>query len=84
MGRQLYYFRKDSGLDLDFVIRYRGECTPVEVKATNGNAKSLKTVMQQPERYHVNNAIKMGNFNINRNGKILNLPLYMAFLLDER
>lgn len=83
MGRKLYYFRKDSGLELDFVIRYKGECTPVEVKATNGNAKSLKQVIGHPERYHVDNAIKLGDFNISRNGKILNLPLYMAFLLDE-
>ncbi|MDR4061302.1 MAG: ATP-binding protein, partial [Slackia sp.] len=28
MNRRLYYFRKDSGLELDFVIRYKGQCTP--------------------------------------------------------
>lgn len=33
MGRKLYYFHKDSGLEVDFVIRYKGECTLVEVKA---------------------------------------------------
>lgn len=33
MGRKLYYFRKDSGLEVDFVIRYQGECVLVEVKA---------------------------------------------------
>ena len=36
MGRKLYYFHKDSGLEMDFVIRYKGECTLVEVKATSG------------------------------------------------
>lgn len=58
MGRKLYYFHKDSGLEVDFVIRYKGECTLVEVKATTGNTKSTKTILQQPERYHVNSAIK--------------------------
>lgn len=24
MGRKLYYFHKDSGLEVDFVIRYQG------------------------------------------------------------
>ena len=64
-----------------FVIRYKGECTLVEVKATTGNAKSTKTILRHPEKYHVNNAIKLGNYNVGRSEKILTLPLYMAFLL---
>ncbi|MGP1422402.1 MAG: ATP-binding protein [Prevotella fusca] len=32
MGRRLYYYRKDSGLEIDFVIRYHNECVLVEVK----------------------------------------------------
>lgn len=39
MGRKLYYFHKDSGLEVDFIIRYKGECTLVEVKAVSGNTK---------------------------------------------
>lgn len=84
MGRKLYYFKKTSGLELDFVIRYKGACVPVEVKASDGNAKSLKTVLKHPEKYHVDSAIKLADRNIGRSGKILTLPLYMAFLLDER
>ena len=44
MGRKLYYFHKDSGLEVDFVIRYKGKCTLVVVKVANGNAKSIKTI----------------------------------------
>ncbi len=83
MGRKLYYFRKDSGLELDFVIRYKGRCVPVEVKAKDGNAKSLKTVLKHPEKYHVENAVKLADLNVGRVGPVLTLPLYMAFLLDE-
>ena len=83
MGRWLYYYRKDSGLEVDFVIRYRGECTLVEVKAGTGNIKSTKTILQHPEKYHVFHALKLGNYNIERNGAVLTLPLYMAFLLTE-
>lgn len=81
MGRKLYYFHKDSGLEVDFVIRYKGECTLVEVKATTGNVKSTKTILKHPEKYHVENAIKLGDYNVGRMGQILTLPLYMAFLL---
>ncbi len=81
MGRKLYYFHKDSGLEVDFVIRYRGECTLIEVKAVTGNAKSMKTILRHPEKYHVRSAIKLGDYNVGRSDQILTLPLYMAFLL---
>ncbi len=82
MGRKLYYFRKDSGLEIDFVIRYLGKSTLVEVKATQGNAKSVKTVLSQPQKYHVCSAIKLGDYNIGRTDDVLTLPLYCGFLLD--
>ena len=81
MGRRLYYYHKDSGMEVDFVIRYKGECVPVEVKAMSGNVKSTKTILHHPEKYHVYHAIKLGDYNVGRNGQILTLPLYMDFLL---
>lgn len=81
MGRKLYYFHKDSGMEVDFVIRYKGECVLVEVKAATGNTKSTKTILHHPEKYHVYHAIKLGDYNVGRNEQILTLPLYMAFLL---
>ncbi|MBQ9094430.1 MAG: ATP-binding protein [Prevotella sp.] len=81
MGRKLYYFRKDSGLEVDFVMRYNGECTLVEVKATSGNVKSTKTILAHPDKYHVHKAIKLGDYNIGMSGPFITLPLYMAFLL---
>jgi predicted AAA+ superfamily ATPase len=83
MGRKLYYFQKTDSLEIDFVIRYKGECTPIECKAKNGNAKSLKTLLNHPEKYHVQHAIKLGDYNVGRNGPLLTLPLYMTFLLTE-
>ena len=83
MGRKLYYFRKDSGLEVDFVIRYKGEATLIEVKATTGNAKSTSTILSHPEKYHVKNAIKLGDYNVGRKDKILTIPTYMCFLLKE-
>ena len=83
MGRKLYYYHKDGGVELDFLMRYKGKCMPVECKATTGNAKSMRTVLKHPEKYHVENAMKLGDYNVGRNGHLLTLPMYMAFLLIE-
>ena len=83
MGRKLYYYRKESGLEIDFVMRYQGQCTLVEVKATSGNIKSARTILNHPEKYHVTQAIKLGDYNIGRKDQVLTLPTYLAFLLKE-
>lgn len=83
MGRKLYYYHKDSGVELDFVMRYKGRCTPVECKARTGNAKSMRTVLSHPEKYHVESAIKFGDYNVGGKDNMLTLPMYMAFLLTE-
>ena len=83
MGRKLYYFHKDSGLELDFVIRYKAECVPVECKARSGKAKSLSTVLKNKDIYHVDHALKLTDGNIGREGELLTLPMYLGFLLTE-
>ena len=85
MGRKrLYYYHKDSGLEVDFIMRYKGGCTLLEIKARTGDTKSTKTLLNHPEKYtDVAGAIKLGDYNIGRNGKMLTLPMYMGFLLRE-
>lgn len=82
-GRKLYYFHKESGLEIDFVIRLGGECVLLECKASSGNTKSAKTILKHPEKYHVNHAIKLGNYNIGYANNILTLPLYLGFILGD-
>ena len=83
MGRQLYYFQKTDSFEIDFFIRYKGKSTPVECKAKNGNAKSLKTLLNHPEKYHIESGIKVGDYNIGRGNNVLTLPHYMAFMLTS-
>lgn len=84
MKRPLYYFQKDTGLEVDFVMRYKGAAVLLEVKATSGNTKSTRTILKHPEKYHVHSAIKLGDYNVGRREQLLTLPLYMGFLLSER
>ena len=83
MGRHLYYYQKGESLELDFLINYKGKCCPIECKAVTGNAKSLKTVLKHPEHYHVDQAFKVGDYNIGRNGPILTIPTYLLFMLTR-
>jgi len=83
MGRRLYYYHKDSGLEVDFVMRYRGKCVLVEVKAATGNIKSTKTILRHPDKYHVFHAIKLGAYNVGKVDAVLTLPIYMTFLLTD-
>ena len=82
-GQKLYYFQKDSGLELDFLVRFRSECVAIEVKAKSGKTKSLKTVLKNQNVYHINNAIKLGKYNVGREDKTLTIPLYMGFLVKD-
>lgn len=83
MGRKLYYYHKTDSIEIDFVMRYKGECTPLECKARTGNAKSMQTLLKHPEKYHVYHALKLGDYNVGRDNALLTLPFYMAFLLTE-
>ena len=77
----LYYFAKNSGLEVDFLISYKAHSTLIETKAKSGNAKSSKTIMSHPEHYGETRLIKFGDYNIGFENNILTLPYYFAFAL---
>lgn len=79
-GKKLYYFEKNSTLEIDFFIRYNNEVTAVKVKsADNTKSKSLNSIMNN---YGVKQGIKLSTKNIgyDSNG-VLSLPLYMSMFL---
>ena len=77
-----YYFQKDSGLELVFLVRMYGVCVSLKVKAKSRKAKSARTVLNHPEKYHVKQIVKFGDYYIDRDGHLLTLPSYMQFLLN--
>ena len=83
-GGRLFYYAKESRLELDFVINYLGNSTILEVKARNGNSKSAKTVMAHPDHYGKTHLIRIKDSNISETNGILTIPHYMAHLLFER
>jgi len=82
-GIEPYYFAKESGLEIDFVIAYQGSSTLIEAKSTSGNVKSSKTVMKNPAHYGKTKLIKIGDYNIGQEGDIVTIPHYLTFLLGK-
>lgn len=80
-NRPLYYFHKNSGLEIDFVTKVAGKTALIEVKATTGNTKSADTVLKNPQ-YEVDICYKLSENNIGVSGNKITLPYYMAFLLE--
>ena len=44
----------------------------------------MTTVLKNKDVYHVNNAIKLGQYNVGREGDVLTIPLYMGFLIQDK
>ena len=80
-GRKLFYFRKDSGLEIDFVENIGGELAIIEVKATTGRSKSAKTVLSN-DNYDAKVCYKLSENNIGVADKMVTLPYYMAMFLE--
>lgn len=83
-GIPAYYFAKETGLEVDFVISYNGFATLIEAKAKNGNTKSSKTIMSHPEHYGKTKLIKIGDYNISEEGNIITIPHYLTFVLGKK
>lgn len=82
-GIEPYYFAKESGLEIDFVISYKGFPTLIEAKTKTGNTKSSKTVMNHPDHYGKTKLIKIGDYNISEEGNIVTIPHYLIFALGK-
>lgn len=82
MNIPLFYYSKESGLEIDFVTKYNKKITLIEVKAKNGNTKSAKTILADKKTYpHVEGLIKLCSRNIGEANNILTIPYYMVYLL---
>lgn len=80
LKKPLYYFSKDSGLEIDFVTNISSTPYLVEVKAKNGNTKSANSVLQNPN-YNIDELLKLTSQNIGYVEHKLTLPYYSAFYI---
>lgn len=80
LGKPLFYFFKDSGLEIDFVSKINSTPYLIEAKATSGNTKSAKMVLSNP-KYKVDHLLKMTAQNIALIEQTFTVPYYSAFYI---
>ncbi len=76
-----YYKRENSTLEMDFFARSADCMVPVEVKAENRRAKSLRTLIDRDTYKDVRWGVKLVNGNVGYENRVLTLPQWCAFLL---
>lgn len=67
--------------EIDFIIQYKNEIIPIEVKS----GESIKNTSLT--RFNENNnnkiSIRFSTKNLDKSGKILNVPIFMAEYVDK-
>ena len=84
-GFEPYFYKKKNIGELDFVIEMSGKVVPIEVKSgkTYKAHKALHNFMDVTD-YHMEKAYVFSVGNVEKEGKVIYLPIYMSYLLKEQ
>ena len=88
-GAEIAYFKKENAtLEMDFLLRAGNDLVPVEVKAENARAKSLRTLIDSDHYKDIRWGVKLVHGDVGFENSILTIPHWAAFwlrrLLKER
>ena len=84
-GFEPYFCKKKNIGDMDFAIEMSGKVVPIEVKSGNAykSHKALDNFMNVAD-YHLEKAYVFSVGNIEKDGDVIYLPIYMCYLLKEQ
>jgi predicted AAA+ superfamily ATPase len=77
-GYTLYFYKNETTKkELDIILQKAGQIIPVELKAGNARANSMRTIMKKYENITTAYKFINGNIGVSEDG-VVTLPLYMA------
>lgn len=84
-GFELYFCKKKNIGELDFLIEMDGKVVPIEVKSGKAyrTHKALDHFMNVSD-YHIEKAFVFSTGNVEKDGKVMYLPIYMCYLVKEQ
>ena len=84
-GLEPYFCKKKNIGELDVLIEMGGKVVPIEVKSGKAykTHKALDNFMKIPE-YHMEKAYVLSVANVEQEGTVVYLPIYMCYLLKEQ
>ena len=81
IGLNPYYYTFNNRYEIDFIIQYKNEIRPIEVKSSeNRNNASLKIYN---ERNNPKTRIRFSTRNLNKDENFINIPLFMIEYVKE-
>lgn len=80
----LFYFSSKKQGEVDFLVTYKNEILPIEVKSGNDYKRhlALDNLLSNDE-YEIKHAVVFCNSNLQIRGKITYLPIYMVSLFNQ-
>ena len=84
-GLEPYFCKKKNIGELDVLVEIGGKVVPIEVKSGKSYKahKALDNFMKIPD-YHIEKAYVLSVANVEQEGAVVYLPIYMCYLLKER
>lgn len=80
-SKKLYYWTSSGTAEIDFVIEHEMQVSPLEVKA--GTSLKKKSLIVYNEKYNPHVSIRTSLMNLKKDGKLLNIPLYLLEKMIE-
>jgi len=83
-GFELYYFNSKKQGELDFLVEYKGDALPIEIKSGKDYTRhaALSNVMANKD-YSIPRAFVFHNGNVRRDEKIIYYPIYMLMFVEK-
>ena len=83
-GYNLYFYKNEDGTqEVEFFVRDANNLIPIDVKATDGKVKSIKSFIENKNIKDINFGIKLAEKNIGFENNIYTFPYFLTFLLKR-
>lgn len=79
---ELYYYKDDKNIEIDFIIKENSDIIPIEVKS--GKRTKSNSLNNYIQKYKPKYAIRLSMKNFGFENNIKSIPLYAAFCIKER
>ena len=83
-GYDLYFYKsQDATLEVEFFVRDKDHLIPIDVKASDGKLKSVKSMIADKDLGDISYGIKLAEKNIGFKDNVYTFPYFTAFLLKR-
>ncbi|MCK5345023.1 MAG: DUF4143 domain-containing protein [Candidatus Heimdallarchaeota archaeon] len=77
-NKDLFYWTSRSDAEVDFILQYKNQVIPVEVKS--GTSRNIKSLRSYESKYNPEVLLRLSPRNFVQSGNFINFPLYACFL----